>query len=84
VPAVAISDLRVKQTERALGAKFCVIVSRFLKYATPLHLRIDFKVSFQCINIDSPRNAEVETDIKDRNTSEYRAEGIGHGEARST
>jgi hypothetical protein len=35
-------------------------------------------VSFQRITVDSLRNAEVETDIKDRYHSEYRAEGIGH------
>jgi hypothetical protein len=51
---------------------------RSLKYATPFHLKMGLKVSFQCINVHSLRNAEVETDIKDRNTSEYRGEGIGH------
>jgi hypothetical protein len=67
------SEIRFKgqQTETSLGTKFCVLVSRSLKYSTPLHLRTDFKVSFQRINVDSLRNEEVETDIKERYNNEY-------------
>ena len=75
VHGAARSELRGKQTEMSIGTKFCVILSRSLKNATPLHLRIDFKVSFQRINVDSLRNAEVEPDIKDRYNSEYGAVG---------